>query len=146
MPAQQRQRAKRMNDIIGRNRKAQSLNTSHDGKDLELKRALTKDPEHLDPFVQDVPTLSYHSGQGGPRPEKALAGSMTPAGPSTGLPYWGVGLGTAAVAGGAVAWGLTVDNPHCLKSEDCAKRGGCAAGVGAGGGGYCGSGGTGACE
>ncbi|GHJ90217.1 hypothetical protein NliqN6_6619 [Naganishia liquefaciens] len=144
-PASQRQRAKRMNDIQARNRKAQSLGATHDGKDLELKRALIKDPEHPDPFVQDVPTLSYHGQQGQPPPDKSHVPPATPGMSSMGLPYWGVGLGAAAVVGGAAAWGLIVANPHCLSSDECNKRGGCAAGVGLGGGGYCGTGGTGAC-
>lgn len=112
-------------------------------KDWRLKRALTKNPSHPDPFVQDLPTLAYT------RNKAAIAGSHETAAFSgmsgKALPYWGVGVGGALVVGGAVAWGLAVEDPHCMTEQDC-RRGACAAGVGGGGGGYCGTGGTGACE
>lgn len=130
-----------MNEIRARDHKAHTLGTTTNDKDLDLKRALTKDLSHDDAFVTSA---AYNSTYGKAPLEKNPG--MTPAGPSKGMPYWGVGLGTGVVVGGAAAWGLTVADPHCMSSEECTKRGGCAAGVGAGGGGYCGTGGTGACK
>ncbi|KAJ9092122.1 hypothetical protein QFC20_007456 [Naganishia adeliensis] len=138
----------RLNKISQLDQKAESLEGASGEKDLELKRALTKSPHHPDPFVQDVPTLSYlRSIQPPPDEKTQLDTKFSKAGTSSVLPYWGVGVGLGAglVVGGAVAWGLTVEDPHCLHEQDAAKRGGCAAGA-TGGGGYCGTGGTGACE
>lgn len=138
----------RLNKISQLDQKAESLEGASGEKDLVLKRALTKSPHHPDPFVQDVPTLSYlRSIQSTPDEKTQLETKFSKAGTSSALPYWGVGVGLGAglVVGGAVAWGLTVEDPHCLHEQDAAKRGGCAAGA-TGGGGYCGTGGTGACE
>ncbi|KAJ9091282.1 hypothetical protein QFC21_007271 [Naganishia friedmannii] len=129
----------RLNKVKQLDSKAETLARASEAaeKHLALKRALIKDPTHPDPFVQDPP-IRLRSQEGG----KPAAGGST----SSGLPYWGVGVGAGLVSGGPEAWGLAITDPHVMKEGDC-TRGGCAVGVGAGGGGYCSSlgGGRGAC-
>lgn len=131
-------RKQRLDRVDQLNHKAVTLKASTKDRDLGLKRALTKDPAHPDPFVQVPPTLE--TGDRAPAYE-------APAGSSS-LPYWGVGLGTGPVVGGLAAWGLVSQDPHVLQAEDCVKRGSCAAGAGAGptGTGYCATSGPGICE
>jgi hypothetical protein len=128
-------RKQRLDKIDQLNRKAVLLKSSTKDRDLGLKRALTKDPTHLDPFAEDPPT--------------ARANAPAYEGPSSSsTPYWGVGLGAGPVAGGLVEWGLASQDPHVLHADDCAKRGACAAGAGGGadGSGYCASTGPGICK
>lgn len=141
----------RLNKISQLDTKAQSLarvsneatRTPTTEKHIALKRALSKDPLHPDPFVQDPPTART---LGGNRPAHGSDGHTGGGSSSSGLPYWGVAVGAGLVSGGPEAWGLAITDPHAMKAEDC-TRGGCAVGVGAGGGGYCSSsgGGRGAC-
>lgn len=93
-------------------------------KDSELKRALAKDPSHLDPFVQAAPTLSNKIATDKTKASGRLTGDLST------LPYWGVSVGAGLVVGGPVAWGLSTGDVHCLDHAEQAKRGACAVGVG----------------
>lgn len=120
------------------NHRAVTLKASTKDRDLGLKRALSKDPAHPDPFVQDPPTLEGSGNAPAYEPQEA----------SSSLPYWGVGIGSKPVVGGLAAWGLALQDPHVLHADACERRGSCAAGAGGGanGTGYCASTGPGTCE
>lgn len=136
--ANEEKRKQRLDQVNQLNHKAVTLKASTKDRNLGLKRALTRDPAHPDPFVQIPPTLEASDN----------APAYEPPAASSSLPYWGVGIGSKPVVGGLAAWGLALQDPHVLHADDCEKRGSCAADAGGGvnGTGYCASTGPGTCE
>ncbi|KAI5451536.1 hypothetical protein NCC49_001521 [Naganishia albida] len=124
MPPLAEKKAQRLKQIAQMSIKAENLKLQTKENDIDLKRALGRKPDHLDPFVQESPTSSNkRSKNKGPDSGRATGNLGT-------LPYWGVSVGTGLVVGGPVAWGLTMEDAHCLNHGAQGKRGTCAVGMG----------------
>lgn len=124
MPPLAEKKAQRLKQIAQLNTKAENLKLQTKENDIDLKRALGRKPDHLDPFVQESPTSSNkRSKNKGPDSGRTTGNLGT-------LPYWGVSVGTGLVVGGPVAWGLAIEDAHCLDHGAQGKRGTCAVGMG----------------
>lgn len=127
MPSLAEKKTQRLKQIVQLNSKAENLKSAPSkDNDIDLKRALFRDPAHLDPFVQESPAASNK------RQKNKAATSDQPRGNLGTLPYWGVSVGTGLVVGGPVAWGLATADAHCIDHGSHSKRGACAVGMGMG--------------